>query len=148
MNLEEMTADRDHWKANHDNQVEMMQRVRQEWRHKYCEDVVRILSDLHAFQDSVVGSVVAERERQKLSWSIPHDDALDNQELVKAAACWACSDELLRHDSLSPDFTFVRLWPFPDNASIKRCKEQKTRREELVIAGSLIVAEIERLDRV
>jgi hypothetical protein len=84
--------------------------------------------------------IAAERERQvsKEGWSLQHDDSHQCEELARAAACYAIPP-FWRVESI-----FGMLWPWwpkwwkpsPDD-----------RIRELVKAGALIVAEIERLQR-
>ena len=94
-----------------------------------------------------VDEIAAERQRQidAEGWSADHDDGHDNRELATAAACYclglshveaATSTETLRVSAS------VRLWPW-DMSWWKL----KGRRRDLVRAGALIIAEIERLDR-
>jgi hypothetical protein len=84
----------------------------------------------------VVQEILKERRRQieQEGWTAQHDD--DEHpfgELAKAAACYAY-----------PDPQDVWAWPW-DACWDKR--DQHSRRRQLVIAGALTVAEIERLDR-
>lgn len=80
----------------------------------------------HAMED-----VAAERRRQVYDegWTPEHDDAHSLGELAKAAASYAAG---------SPAWT----WPWD-----KKWWKPTDRRRDLVKAGALIVAEIERLDR-
>lgn len=84
---------------------------------------------------TVIDEIAAERKRQKDAegWSESHDDEHDGGALAVAAACYAISDH--------PE-TVKRLW----NWDWKWWKP-KDRRRDLIRAGALIVAEIERLDR-
>lgn len=81
---------------------------------------------------SAIEDVAAERQRQTTveGWTPEHDDEHDRGELAAAAACY------LHHDS------FLGLWPW-DFSWFK----PTNRRRDLVKAGALIVAEIERIDR-
>jgi hypothetical protein len=80
--------------------------------------------------------VAAERERQKSeeNWTPKHDDEHSNGELAQAAACYA-----LEHPGYSG---FTHQWPWDSE-----WWKPKDRRRNLVRAGALILAEIERLDR-
>lgn len=91
--------------------------------------------------------IAAERERQKSveGWTIEHDDEHTDGSLASAAACYALppADRKQRVlgqllvDALWPDSWDFHWWkPKPRN-----------RVRELVKAGALIVAEIERLQR-
>lgn len=81
--------------------------------------------------------VVAERQRQQSveGWTPEHDNAYQNSELADAAACYA----IHAHNQ---GFSTPAHWPWsPDwwKQSGARC--------DLVKAGALILAEIERIDR-
>lgn len=79
--------------------------------------------------------IAMERERQRRGegYSLRHDDDHCNDELARAAAVYAMPDDL-RNEGMYPNcWTFK---PSPDD-----------RIRELVKAGALIVAEIERLQR-
>lgn len=91
--------------------------------------------------------VLAERERQKSKegCSEAHDDTHDNGEIARAAACYAIPAHHRITFGISKDLTGVPLlWPW-DARWWK--PSQQNRRRELVKAGALILAEIERLDR-
>ncbi len=79
--------------------------------------------------------VLAERQRQISAegWTPEHDDGYGTEELAFAAACYCTADE----DEAPPS-----VWPW----HISWWKPT-TRRRNLVKAGALILAEIERLDR-
>lgn len=82
--------------------------------------------------------VFAERERQKSveGWTPEHDDEHDDGQLASAAACYALSATAYEEGS------FERFWPWAST-----WWKPKNRRRDLVKAGALILAEIERLDR-
>lgn len=86
----------------------------------------------------------AERHRQlsECGWSTQHDDTHTMGELALAAACyaWAGTSHVIGHGSppLAPAF-----WPFGGHA----WKPAPDPRRNLVRAGALIVAEMERMDR-
>ena len=86
--------------------------------------------------------VLAERKRQQLieGWTPDHDDEHADEELADAAAAYALSPKhyVFPNRAECPDF-----WPWDE-----RCWNPKDdRRRDLVRAGALILAEIERLDR-
>jgi hypothetical protein len=88
---------------------------------------------------SAIELIAAERQRQieVEGWSPEHDDQHRRGELARAAACYAVGSNELRdgHNGVMPWES--RWWkPSPDN-----------RVRDLVKAGALIVAEIERLQR-
>jgi hypothetical protein len=80
--------------------------------------------------------VLAERRRQieAEGWTPEHDDAHSDGSLGNAAACYAATQ---RPDGMCPAY-----WPW--KASWWKPND---RRSDLVRAGALILAEIERLDR-
>ncbi|HHL7518980.1 TPA: ead/Ea22-like family protein [Klebsiella pneumoniae] len=83
--------------------------------------------------------VLAERKRQVSAegWTPGHDDEYEHGELADAAGCYALSSELFDCAGEPP-----RPWPWPDE-----WWKPTNRRRDLVKAGALILAEIERLDR-
>jgi hypothetical protein len=87
--------------------------------------------------------VLAERQRQitQEGWTPAHDDEHDQGELAMAAACYALPEEEREmHEHPEQDFPFG--WPWPGH-----WWKPGERRRDLVKAGALILAEIERLDR-
>ena len=97
--------------------------------------------------------VLAERRRQitQEGWDAQHDDHNDSGELSRAAACYAWFGSLpdeYREDvgSVFPVYgaygVLHALWPWASD-----WWKPKDPRRDLVRAGALIVAEIERLDR-
>jgi len=93
--------------------------------------------DLLAWGSQAVLDVAAERRRQieTEGWTPEHDDGHGAHELAEAAACYAlnaagCGCEVARN------WPWDRSWWKPSTA-----------RRDLVKAGALILAEIERLDR-
>lgn len=118
--------------------------IREVLAHRKAEAWQPIETISRAAQD-----VLAERQRQISveGWDDTHDDCNDKSELAQAAACYALSgtpaDEAVfihgrwkdPRDLFWP-WTWDRSWWKPTN-----------RRRDLVKAGALILAEIERLDR-
>lgn len=91
--------------------------------------------------------VLAERERQKAveGWTEAHDDGHANESLAQAAACYAMPDPALRQVGAGRGMKFVPMqWPSSWSSTWWKPKD---RRRDLVRAGALILAEIERLDR-
>lgn len=93
--------------------------------------------------------VLAERHRQITSegWSTEHDDEHDSGEMAGAAACYArytnsrgwifkSNPDGYRSESEPHDWPWSPSWWKPTNP-----------RRDLVKAGALIIAEIERIDR-
>jgi hypothetical protein len=86
-------------------------------------------------------SIVDERIRQieVEGWTSEHDDKYERDELARAAACYAVGEMI-------PDAsTGGTVWPWSEDGW--KPTWPTDRRRELVKAGALIVAEIERLDR-
>jgi len=92
---------------------------------------------------SGIDEIAAERRRQieAEGWTPEHDDEHRSGELAQAAAAYAlnCCD-----DSDGPDLRLMgaEIWPFND-----LWWKPRDRRYDLVRAGALIAAEIDRLDR-
>lgn len=95
--------------------------------------------------------IAAERQRQMEGegWNARHDDTHDQGELSRAAVCYALAPEIRNLNTL--DRRFIRrkplvecLWPW----AWRWWKPTPTDRvRELVKAGALIAAEIDRLER-
>ncbi|ATM06404.1 hypothetical protein CRN15_16745 [Raoultella planticola] len=86
---------------------------------------------------AAAADVLAERQRQVAAegWTAERDDGYQNSELADAAACYA----IHAHNQ---GFSTPAHWPW----STTWWKQTNPRRD-LVKAGALILAEIERLDR-
>lgn len=101
---------------------------------------------------AIIEEIAAERKRQieAEGWSVEHDDEHANGEIAEAAACYALGTALdqaerATMEEFGPPATphrLMTLWPW----SAKWWKPTN-RRRDLIKAGALIVAEIERLDR-
>lgn len=92
-----------------------------------------------AIEAQSVRDVLAERRRQVEAegWTPEHDDDChDHGQLARAAACYACPDDISWTDYFGLRWPWSREWWKP-----------KDRRRNLVRAGALILAEIDRLDR-
>lgn len=85
--------------------------------------------------------ISAERERQieEERYVSKNDDIWSRGELAGAAACYAMNGTTLAGDTL-----LKKVWPWSD-ACFKPTPDNRIK--ELVKAGALIVAEIERLQR-
>ena len=81
--------------------------------------------------------VMSERQRQRAveGWTSERDDAYQNSELADAAACYA----IHAHNQ---GFSTPAHWPWAPS-----WWKQTNPRRDLVKAGALILAEIERIDR-
>lgn len=89
--------------------------------------------------------IAAERERQitQEGWSVSHDDQHKDNELAEAAVCYAMPEKIRNAIIWNITIRF-RIWPWADRFW-KPSPDNRIR--ELVKAGALIVAEIERLQR-
>lgn len=110
----------------------LIQKLHAEAKAHTTEQAVR--EDERASQ--AIKDVLAERRRQveREGWTSRHDDEHDSAEMADAAACYALS--------ASNRGDFMRFWPWDDE-----WWKPATPRRDLVKAGALILAEIERLDR-
>lgn len=80
------------------------------------------------------------KERQKqidIGYDSTHDDEHSDGVLARAAASYAVNGGLFKIINNTP----LQIWPYKWNF------KQKNQRERLVIAAALLVAEIERIDR-
>lgn len=86
----------------------------------------------------VLGEIKVERARQQAQegWTPQHDDGHMNGDLASAAAAYALSAAGFSRGRVTPFWPWAPKWWKPT-----------TSRRDLVKAGALIVAEIERLDR-
>lgn len=84
--------------------------------------------------------VLAERRRQieAEGWTPEHDDK-HAEGLAAAAACYAAGSRRLM---IEGDMADIEVWPWDES-----WWKPTSRRRDLVKAGALILAEIERLDR-
>lgn len=97
--------------------------------------------------DKVIAGIVAERKRQMEveGWTLEHDDEHDDGSLARAAACYAMPAAIRIMAAGVNETVKSRVWPLswaPD------WWKPKDRRRDLIRAAALIVAEIERLDRI
>ncbi|PKR54432.1 hypothetical protein [Thalassospira marina] len=106
---------------------------------KIAETALRGTSSDAGF--SAFRDVLAERNRQVSveGWAPEHDDAHDQGEIAIAAACYAAPHT---GDEDTPRASMLRWWPWTSS-----WWKPSSRRRDLVKAGALILAEIERLDR-
>ncbi|WP_199556839.1 ead/Ea22-like family protein [Enterobacter kobei] len=110
-----------------------------EWM-KRCMAAEKRIAELEggAFNPAIL-DVVAERQRQKTieGWTPEHDDEHCNGELAMAAICYINETGTVNRNGGKP-------WGWPWDASWWK---PNARRRNLVKAGALILAEIERIDR-
>lgn len=88
----------------------------------------------------VIDEIAAERERQitEEGWTPEHDDSHVSGQLCRAAACYAVGGGLFKIDKFQVP---LQMWPYQWEW------KSKSQRRDLIRAAALIVAEIERLDR-
>ncbi len=91
-----------------------------------------------------IKDVIAERRRQAdiEGFGVTHDDANTKCELARAAACYAAKAAFPAVGERHFLDVFMRAWPWDE-----RWWKPAGHRRNLVKAGGLILAEIERLDR-
>lgn len=89
--------------------------------------------------------IAAERQRQidQEGWITEHDDQYTDNQLARAAACYAMP-ESLRQQSIVGKPLWCFVWPWKIKW-FKRTPNDRIR--ELIKAGALIAAEIDRLQR-
>jgi hypothetical protein len=106
---------------------------------------------MEQFLTKAAVDILQERQRQLQKYSVDHDDIHTSGQLSFAAAAYAVASNsaVYEEDKLRPakwDHSYCvnvdRLWPW--NWTYWK---PKNRRQDLVRAGALILAEIERLDR-
>ncbi len=95
---------------------------------------------------TVIDEIAAERQRQieGEGWTFKHDDDHIDGSLAKAASAYALAGGLVMRNKENFNWAFARVWPVTWSA---KWWKPKNPRRDLVRAGALIVAEIERLDR-
>lgn len=108
--------------------------------------------------------IAEERERQvsKEGWDADHDDGHTEGELASAAACYAAPSPIFIESRRGRAVSYIDPFPWgtvvhcgraaddPDGwrfFTTKEMKKGKRRLRQLVIAGALIAAEIDRLQR-
>lgn len=99
---------------------------------------------LEAYSKAIT-DVINERQRQieKEGWSLNHDDEHDDGEMARAAACYAaCGSVTSIESAFRMSDLLKELWPWS-----RDWWKPKDPRRDLVRAGALILAEIERIDR-
>jgi hypothetical protein len=91
----------------------------------------------------VIAEIEAERRRQveEEGWTAEHDDTHANGALAGAAACYLVHDQPWERQ-WTGDMPLSCRWPWHP-----RWFKPKDRRRDLIRAGALLVAEIERIDR-
>ena len=103
---------------------------------------------------SILEEIAQERQRQMSAegWTHEHDDRHLDGQLAKAAACYAYAATVpeivrevdqMRAGEQSQIAVIARCWPWTWG-----CWKPKDRRRDCVRAAALLVAEIERIDRI
>lgn len=105
---------------------------------------------------SGVELIAAERQRQidAEGWTPEHDDTHELGELAQAAACFALNSDsvCIRWDNPKHHWdykseTWTPKYVYEDVECICKFKEDEPRVRQLVKAGALIAAEIDRIQR-
>ena len=101
--------------------------------------LAEVLAQVVKSPSNAVQSVIAERQRHQSveGWTPEHDDEHCNGELAMAAVCYINETGTVNRNGGKP-------WGWPWDASWWK---PNARRRNLVKAGALILAEIERIDR-
>jgi len=96
-------------------------------------------------ESSAIELIATERQRQvtEEGWSVSNDDRHTSGQLAKAAVCYAMPEDIRSAIVWNITIRF-RIWPWADRFW-KPSPDNRIR--EMVKAGALIVAEIERLQR-
>ena len=105
------------------------------------EDWEILLAPVAPAMSDAARDVLAERQRQISAegWTPEHDDEHADGEMARAAACYArCAHVQMGAKAPLPP----NIWPW-----LEAWWKPSTPRRDLVKAGALILAEIERLDR-
>jgi hypothetical protein len=101
--------------------------------------------------NKVIDEIRVERKRQidKEGWGDQHDDRHRHSELLWAAVAYASPEIIYRRDDnrYAGSISFCDAWPLRWARKWDKRKKHGHRRR-LVIAAALLVAEIERLDRI
>jgi len=107
--------------------------------------------------------ITKERERQmsQEGWDAQHDDRHTEGELAMAAVCYATPEPVFVKEEYIGCVRFVDPWPWFDTIEVTRYGDGLTNRVPawdkrkkhsklrcLIIAGALIAAEIDRLQRI
>ncbi|MBN6820664.1 hypothetical protein JRF84_13860 [Methylobacterium organophilum] len=111
-----------------------------------ARDLRREIGYLRRLEEGALGDIARERRRQVEAegWTPEHDDCHDEGEIADAAACYAAGRIPMAPAAASAQgHGYTPLWPW----DAKWWKPGRDRRRDLVKAGALILAEIERLDR-
>jgi hypothetical protein len=91
--------------------------------------------------------ILLERERQvsQEGWTEQHDDLFEDRELIRAAVCYAEADNLdMTENEDGENLIECGYWPW-ETKWWKPTPDDRVK--ELVKAGALIAAEIDRLQR-
>jgi hypothetical protein len=93
---------------------------------------------------SIIEEIATERRRQieAEGWTPEHDDEHANGEMARAAACYATGRQIIEGGPTHFD-NIAHLWPWSD----QWWKPSADPRRNYIKAAALLVAEIERHDR-
>jgi hypothetical protein len=102
--------------------------------------------------------IALERQRQIYEgWTEQHDDGHEDESLALAAVCYAAPERIYVKEEFAASVSFKDPWPwdhgfdkrhYPGHGNVVAPQPNKKKRiRELVKAGALIAAEIDRLQR-
>lgn len=101
----------------------------------YLQKIIRIVT---AMEDNVILEIIAERKRQvEKGFDAAHDDTHGNGELYEAAKAYLVAAKRIEID------TMPMMWPFEK----MEWRHPGSKREALIKAAAMLVAEINRLQR-
>ncbi|EKQ1971364.1 ead/Ea22-like family protein [Salmonella enterica] len=132
----------EHYKSREERVTKLVMDNSTSWDalYKKLEAAEKHIAELEAraFNPAIL-DVIAERQRQQSveGWTPEHDDEHCNGELAMTAVCYINDTGTVNRNGGKP-------WGWPWDASWWK---PDTRRRNLVKAGALILAEIERIDR-
>jgi len=105
------------------------------------------MSYFHRILNQIAGERVRQITEEKFSRVHDLDEFHSNGELADMAAYYACTEQPKSDEFNSWSSTLRDLWP--TEWALKYAKKfGKDRKRQLIIAGALIVAELERLEKV
>lgn len=131
-------------KAAHDRRVTELLEANNRYQQE-ARDARAACTALGETASTAARDVIAERRRQieVEGWTPEHDDAHDKGELAGAAATYAAYRSHVAPEIVMGDEIIATLWPWPGEGSYK----PKGRYDDLKRAAALLIAEMDRLNR-
>lgn len=141
--VQRLEAELECWKRGERAQVKIVQHLQSEAMQMRAEIERLLIVSQDTQATAAARDVLVERRRQMVgeNWTPEHDDHHANGDLAKAAACYAmaASNGVNGFEAKRPP---LNSWPWHRDVW-KVCDA----RRNLVKAGALIIAELERIDR-